>query len=117
MTREFRKLKVWNDAKDIAVEVYRLTKSFPDEEKFGITQQMRRAACSITANIAEGCGRMTNKDFKRFLYNSMGSLKELENFLDISFELKYLDIKSYERLIAKTSVLGKMLFSFAKNCN
>jgi four helix bundle protein len=75
--RNFRELKVWEKAHELTLLVYRNTKSFPKEELYGLTSQIRRACSSIPANIAEGCGRQTEKDFSRFLQIAFGSASEL----------------------------------------
>jgi four helix bundle protein len=76
--RDFRKLQVWQKSHQLALDIYRLTIDFPKSEQFGLTRQMRRAAVSIPANIAEGCGRETEREFQRFLHIAAGSANELE---------------------------------------
>ncbi len=78
MTHDFKQLRVWKEAERLTVDVYRLTREFPVEEKYNFTSQLRSAALSIASNIAEGCGRSTQPDFKRFLYQALGSAKEVE---------------------------------------
>ncbi|MFQ5411941.1 MAG: four helix bundle protein [Phycisphaerae bacterium] len=85
--QDYRKLKVWKPAHDLTVKVYRLTKKFPADERFGLTSQMRRCAVSIPANIAEGSGRGSRKDFVRFLRIASGSSNELEYFFILCMEL------------------------------
>lgn len=75
--QDFKKLKVWQKAHTFTVNLYKLTKDFPAEEKYGLTNQIRRASVSIESNIAEGCGRNGNKEFSRFLYIAQGSAKEV----------------------------------------
>lgn len=111
---DFRNLDMWKLAHDITLDVYSVTQKFPKEEQFGITNQMRRAACSIGANIAEGAGRRTNADFKQFLHTSSGSLKELDNFIILTRDLKYLSDADYKELTEKTDHLGRMLTNFIK---
>jgi len=86
----YQKLDVWIQSKDLVKAVYSLTKQLPKEEQFSLTSQLRRAAISIPANIAEGCGRNHYKDSIRFFYVSRGSLYELETLLVIAHELDYL---------------------------
>ena len=88
--KDFRRLDVWQKAHRLTLEVYRLTKSFPLDERFGLTSQMRRCSASIAANIAEGCGRGSNAEFHRFLQMAMGSASELEYHLLLSRDLGYL---------------------------
>ena len=76
--KDFRQLKVWEKAHHLALEVYKTTATFPKEEIYGLTSQLRRASVSIPTNIAEGCGRNTNADFARFLQIAMGSASETE---------------------------------------
>ena len=83
-------LDVWKESMTLAKEVYRLTKSFPKEETFGLASQMRRAAVSIPSNIAEGAARNSDKEFIQFLHVSLGSLAELETQLLLSRELGFL---------------------------
>jgi four helix bundle protein len=85
--RDFRKLLAWQRADDLTVLVYRATEDFPSEEKFGLTSQLRRAAVSVAANIAEGSGRHSLKDFRRFLYQARGSLSEVQYYLHLSKRL------------------------------
>ncbi|MGH9477263.1 MAG: four helix bundle protein [Terriglobales bacterium] len=88
--QDFRKLAVWRKSLDLAREIYRLTATFPNNEKFGLTSQMRRAAVSIASNLAEGCGRGTPADMRRFLLIAMGSASELHCQLLLAHELDFL---------------------------
>jgi four helix bundle protein len=76
--QDFRRLTVWQKAHQLTLVIYKVTRSFPDEEKFGLISQMRRSSSFIPTNIAEGCVRPTDNDFARFLYISLGSTSELE---------------------------------------
>jgi len=84
MIRKYQQLIVWQKAMLLVSEIYRLTQGFPDNEKFGLTSQLRRAAVSVPSNIAEGSGRGSYKDFCRFLYQARGSLTEIETQLLIA---------------------------------
>ena len=86
----FRELKVWQQAMDLAAQAYLLTGFFPKEEKYGLISQIQRSAVSIPSNIAEGCGRITNKDFQHFLSMSMGSSFELETQVILAFRFGYI---------------------------
>ena len=97
-TRDFKKIKAWQVAHKLSVETYAATQKFPDKEIYGLVSQMRRSAVSISANIAEGSGRFSEKDFLKFLYIANGSLTELECYLIISHDLKYLNFDHYSRL-------------------
>ena len=96
---------------DLVEEVYCRTDNFPDSEKYGLTNQMRRCAVSIPSNIAEGAGRNSKKEFKQFLYISLGSISELETQLIISSKLNYLKNKS---LLDELNEIRKMLFGLIK---
>lgn len=85
--RDFRKMQVWQKAHQLTLLVYRITRTYPPEELFGLTSQTRRAAASIPANIAEGCGRESAADFRRFLAMAMGSASELEYHLLLARDL------------------------------
>jgi four helix bundle protein len=86
---DHKELDVWKLSMDLVEEIYKITKSFPDEEKFGIISQMRRAAVSIPSNIAEGAARKSDKEFIQFLYNALGSLSELETQFQIAIRLDF----------------------------
>lgn len=96
--KDFRDLKIWNASHNLALEIYKITRDFPPEEKFGITSQLKRAALSIPTNIAEGCGRGSDSDFSRFLQIAFGSASEVEYLLLFCFELKFLDETEYSKL-------------------
>lgn len=88
--RNYKNIVAWQRGHQLALEVYRETQHFPTEERFGITSQVRRAAYSVPANIAEASGRNTQKDYLRFLSMSLGSLKETEYFLLLALDLEYI---------------------------
>ena len=113
-TRDFRKMKAWQVSYKLSIETYKATKNFPDKESYGLISQMRRAAVSVSANISEGSGRASEKDFVRFLYIANGSLTELECFLMISNELNYLDIDLYQKLQTIREECGKILNGLIK---
>ncbi|MGI9552154.1 MAG: four helix bundle protein [Aurantibacter sp.] len=96
--RDFRKYKVWELGHQVTLDMYKLTKSFPKDEIYGITSQMRRAAYSIPSNIAEGCGRESDAEFKRFLIISQGSASELEYFTILAKDLGYLEESVYAKI-------------------
>ena len=110
MSRTYRDLKVWQDARNLAVDVYRCTENFPKTETFGLQIQLRRAAVSVASNIAEGQGRNTRGEFIQFLGHARGSLLEIETQLSIAHELGYLDKTTYELLDQKSyAVLGLLI--------
>ncbi len=106
--RSYRDLKVWQLGMDLTVELYRVTKSFPKEETYGLTSQIRRAASSIPANIAEGHARGT-KEYQQFLRIAQGSLTELETHLMIAQRVGILSEADLASLLGQTEPLGRML--------
>lgn len=112
MTQDFKKLEVWKLAHQLTLDIYRLTATFPKSELYAMTQQFRRAAYSISANIAEGAGRNSNKDFVRTLYFSFGSIKELESFLLLAKDLNYIDVCNFNAFNQRLETIGKMLNKF-----
>lgn len=110
----YQKLKIWQKAMELTNLVYEFTKSFPKEELYGLTSQMRRAAVSIAANIAEGSQRTSNKDFANFILMSKGSIAELETETLLSLEQKMSSagVKEGEAILSRTDELSRMLFAF-----
>jgi four helix bundle protein len=107
--QNFRDLKVWNKAHAVTLAVYAATEAFPAAERFGLTSQTRRAASSVPANIAEGCGRSSNADLARFLHIPLGSASELDYFLLLARDLKFLDPSTHEELHASVIETKRML--------
>lgn len=107
--RDFRKLKVWEQAHSLALDVYKETRNFPSSEIYGLTSQMRRCATSIPSNIAEGCGRAGGADFQRFLVIAMGSASELEYQLLLAKDLNLLKKEPWESLSQQTVSVKRML--------
>ena len=107
--QDFRKLIVWQRAHKLTVDVYQSTRRFPSDERFGLISQIRRAAVSIEANIAEGCGRGTRLDFARFLQQAMGSATEVECHLLISRDLGILSPADHREQTTKTVEIKRML--------
>jgi four helix bundle protein len=106
---DYRGLKVWERAHELTLEIYRATRSFPDTERFGLTSQLMRAAASIPANLAEGCGRNSQGELNRFCGISMGSARELEYHLLLAKDLGYLEEDSFTRLADRTDHVKRML--------
>ena len=113
--RDYRDLTVWKEAMDIAEHLYSLTRSFPREEAFGLTAQMRRAAVSIPSNIAEGFGRAQRKSFVQYLRIAQGSLKELETQAMLSVRVGYLTSQQQDEFLDRTTRLGKRLVQFVRS--
>ena len=109
--KDFRTLKVWQKSHSLSLSVYAATENFPKEELFGITSQLRRAAVSIPTNLAEGCGRGSDKDFKRFVQIAMGSASESEYLFLLSKDLGYFSDKEYNKLLLEVQEVKKMLAS------
>lgn len=114
MSRDFRTLKVWQKGHRLALASYSVTRTFPREEAFGLTSQIRRAATSITANIAEGCGRAGNAELAHFLNQAMGSASELEYHLLLAHDLGLLARPAYERLSKDVVEVKRMLTSLQR---
>jgi four helix bundle protein len=107
--KDFRELKVWQKAHELTLVVYQVTASFPREELHGLTTQMRRAATSIAANLAEGCGRRGDAELSRFCSIAFGSASELEYFLLLARDLRLLERGDYDRLAEMTTEVKRML--------
>ncbi len=111
---DFKDLKVWKKAHELTLAVYRRTRVFPKEEMYGLTSQLRRAAASIGANIAEGCGRRSDGEMKRFLQIARGSASELEYNLLLARDLQILDGDESKDLEAKVLEVQRMLASLVQ---
>jgi four helix bundle protein len=112
---DYRDLNVWKFSMDLAADIYQVTKAFPREEMFGITAQMRRAAASIPANIAEGFGRAQRKSFIQFLRIAQGSLKELETHTLLAGRVGILETEKLGLITGRCERLGKMILSFIRS--
>lgn len=99
--KDFRQLKVWANAHQITLNLYKITTGFPKHELFGLTSQIRRCVSSIPANVAEGCGRAGNSELHRFLQISCGSANELEYHLLLAKDLGYIEQASYQSVLDK----------------
>lgn len=112
--QDFKDLKVWQKAHALVLEIYKASAEFPKEEVYGLTSQIRRAAMSIPANIAEGRGRAVDGDLRRFIQIALGSASELEYHLILSKDLHYLDEQTTEKLTTQLSEIRRMLISFVQ---
>lgn len=110
----YKKLTVWQKSILFVKDIYRVTRDFPEEEKYGLVSQLRRAAVSIPSNIAEGKSRNTDKEFKQFLYMARGSNSEIETQLIIANELGFINQEDFDNLFANCNEIGKLLTSFIK---
>jgi four helix bundle protein len=110
--RNYRDLQVWTKAHSLTLDLYRISRAFPREEIYGLTSQVRRAASSIGANLAEGCGRRTSNELARFVRIAMGSASELDYHLVLCHDLGFLKAADYERNAKGLTEVRKMLTSF-----
>jgi four helix bundle protein len=112
--RNYEDLQVWQKAHSLTLEIYRTTRCFPGEERFGLTSQMRRSCASIGANIAEGCGRRSDGEMARFVQIAMGSGAELSYHLRLARDLDLISKPSFERLRSDLSEVMRMLSSLSQ---
>jgi four helix bundle protein len=112
--RAFSNLSIWQKSHELALKIYTVTKSFPKDEIFGLTSQMRRSASSVPTNIAEGCGRSTNPQLKRFLDYSIGSASELEYQIILSKELSYIPANTFTELEQMVTEVRKMIHAYRR---
>jgi len=113
--QNFYELEVWKIAHELVLDIYKITKEFPKEELFGLVSQMRRAAISITANIAEGFARYHFKDKIRFYYQSRASTAEVQNFLILSQDLDYISTTICMTLIEKSKSVQRLINGLIKS--
>jgi four helix bundle protein len=106
--QNFKDLILWQEAHKLTLKVYSLTKTFPKEEVFGMTSQLRRASSSIPCNIAEGCGRYTSKDFANFLQIALGSVNETDYLLILARDLNYLSEDDFLNISEKINKIRAM---------
>jgi four helix bundle protein len=111
----FRQLVVWQKGKELALLVYKITKDFPAEERFAMTSQMRRAAYSFLANVAEGNSKNHQRDRLNFFNIAKGSLTELDCFAELAYELKYIKDIEYQKLLEYVNKAGYLLSQFIKS--
>jgi four helix bundle protein len=115
--KDFRELQVWRKAHELTLAVYQITASFPREELYGLTAQLRRAGSSIAANLAEGCGRNGDAELARFCSMAMGSASELEYHLLLARDLKLIQPKDYDTLNQRAIELKRMLTALFQKLN
>ena len=107
--QNYKDLRVWSKSHELTVGIYHVTKDFPKDELYSLTNQIRRSSSSIPANIAEGCGKSTSNDFAKYLNISLGSANETEYFILLSKDLGYLSIENYEALNKLVNEIKAML--------
>lgn len=108
----YRELKIWQRSMDFVVKVYEISAAFPVEEKYGLRAQLRSCSVSVPSNISEGAGRGTNKQFKRFLEFSMGSINEAQTQIELAYRFKYVEKELFEMLVNEAFQIYKMILSF-----
>ena len=111
---DFKDLRVWEKAYELILSVYKATRSFPREEMYGLTSQLRRAAASVGANIAEGCGRRSDPEMRRFLQIARGSANEVEYHLLLARDLEFLSGADFKDLEVAVLEIQRMLASFVQ---
>lgn len=109
MDKPHKTLEAWKQSMDLVTEIYKVTKEFPSQEIYGITNQIRRAAVSVPSNIAEGAARQTEKEFTNFLHVAQASLSELDTQIEIASRLGYIDLKCRKSLDDKMAPIDKMI--------
>ena len=110
MIQSFKDLEIYQKSKKLLMDIYKITEEYPEQEKFNVISQLRRSVLSIPLNIAEGYGRKSKEDFKRFLKISLGSSNEVEALLEISKELGYLKEDEYQQLSKENEIIEKKIF-------
>ena len=110
--RDFHKLGIWQRSHQLTLDVYKVSQAFPKDELFGLTSQIRRAASSIPTNIAEGCGRASNKDYAHFLQIAIGSASEVEYELLLAHDLEYINDEAFNKLTSETIAIRKMIIKY-----
>lgn len=112
--QDYRNLVIWQKAHAITLDIYRVTATFPQEERFGLINQLRRASVSIASNIAEGCGRDSDPELRRFLQIAMGSANEVEYQLFLACELGFVGIEDHTGIDAQIKELKRMMNAFIR---
>lgn len=107
--RDYKKYIVWQKSHELVLDIYKTSRDFPKDELFGLISQMKRSSSSIPTNIAEGCGRYSDKDFCRFLYIAFGSANELEYQIILSIDLQFIQIENGKKLLFQVEEIKKML--------
>ena len=110
--RDFHKLMIWQRSHRLTLEIYKISKTFPKSEIFGLTSQIRRAVSSIPTNIAEGCGRNSKKEFAHFLQIAIGSATEVEYQLLLAHDINYINDDDYQILTDETVAVRKMIIKY-----
>ena len=112
--KSYKDLNIWKRSIGVVENIYKITKNFPKEEMYGLTSQLRRSAISIPSNIAEGFARFSNKEYKQFLFISLGSYAELFTQIIVALRLDYLESKKADQLLNEIDEISKMTMSLIK---
>ncbi len=112
--KNYKDLNIWKRSIEVVEDIYKITKNFPKEEIYGLTSQLRRSAVSIPSNIAEGFARFSNKEYKHFLFISLGSCAELSTQIIIALRLEYFENKEADKLLNEIDEISKMTMSLIK---
>ncbi len=112
--KNYKNLDVWKEARKLVSLVYLLTKEFPEDEKFGLTSQIKRASISVPSNIAEGMGRNSNKETRQFFFIAKGSLYEIETQLYLAIDLGFITEKTAEQTFTQLTSVRKLIIGFIK---
>lgn len=115
--KHFYNLDIWKESHQLSIAIYKITEKFPKKETYGLSDQLRRASTSVSANIAEGFGRFHYKEKIKFYYVSRGSICEVQNFLFLTQDLNYIDKNIARDLFTKYEILNKRLNQFIKSVN
>jgi len=115
--KSYRDLNIWKRSIGVVEDIYKITKNFPKEEIYGLISQLRRSAVSIPSNIAEGFARFSNKEYKQFLFISLGSCAELSTQTTIAVRMGYLESKKADQLLNEIDEISKMTMSLIKKLN
>ena len=115
MIKSYTDLDIYKESYKLSLEIYKITAKYPKDEIFWITSQIRRVAISVVLNIAEGYGRQSKEDFKRFLKISLGSNNETITLLELSKDLNYISIEEYDKIKQNYDILGKRIYTLINN--
>ncbi len=115
--KNFKDLEIWRRSVQLTEEIYKITNNFPKEEIYGLTSQIKRASVSIPSNISEGFARLYNREYRQFLYISLGSCAELTTQITIASRLNYLDENESSKILKEIEEISKMIMSLIKKLN
>jgi len=117
MKHNFKKLNIWQEGIELVIETYKTTKTFPSEEKFGLSSQLNRCSVSIPSNIAEGTSKSSEKHFKNYLETALGSSFEWETQIIIAFKIGYISQDKFNKLENRINKIQNMIYNFMSKLN